>query len=69
MLRGWEGQAAGDPENYHVQGETLSEHLGLSAERRWTPSCGAVLPRSPPVLSPGGAGNADTLSSSFSLSW
>ena len=32
MLRGWEGQAAGDPENYHVQGETLSERLGLSAE-------------------------------------
>ena len=28
MLRGWEGQAAGDPENYRVQGEPL----GLSVE-------------------------------------
>lgn len=72
MLRGWEGQAAGDPENYHVQGETLSERLCLSAEV--TPvdallRCCAATPRSRPVLSPGGAGNADTLSPSFSLSW
>lgn len=59
MLRGWEGQAAGDPENYRVQGEPL----GLSVE---VGACGR-----PPTVKEGRHGGlcCHTAFSSCSPAW